>query len=74
MAVCLLYSVYTIQPVVNRFDNRIDNRLYRVNGVLVAARCSLFVGDAVNELDEFWQQVSRRGVVIRRKALLYVTT
>ena len=22
--------VYTIQPVVNRFDNRLDNRLYRV--------------------------------------------
>ena len=30
--------VYTIQPVVNPvgFDNRLDNRLYRVNGVLQA--------------------------------------
>ena len=24
--------VYTIQPVVKRFDNRFDNRLYRLNG------------------------------------------
>jgi len=33
----LLYPVYTIQPVDNRlfhrFDNRLLNRLYRVNGV-----------------------------------------
>ena len=30
----LLYAVYTIQPVVKPVVNRIDNRLYRVNGAL----------------------------------------
>jgi len=28
---CIMYR--NIQPVVKRFDNRIDNRLYRVNGI-----------------------------------------
>jgi len=40
----------------------------------------LFVGNAVNEIDERWQQISRREVLRREKigtierALLYITT
>jgi len=33
----LSYPVCTIQPVVKWFDNRFDNRLYRVNGALATA-------------------------------------
>ena len=35
---CIMYT--NIYPVSSRFDNRIDNRLYRVNGALETRKCS----------------------------------